>query len=167
MNNKYEFRDLLSHYFFNLSRIRYDLDKKELIYDEAKKLLYQNISWMHEIKRYAYSKEDLYEEIKDKRVLNRKEFLLPEDKRCPGCIDGKPFYVIKYRNIMIPVYDDDYGQQDFAIVLGETVSGGSYNFCAAEEFCDCLDRKLEYQYLENKYDMKAEIDALYPEWKKK
>lgn len=47
---------------------------------------------------------------------------------------GEVMYLILYRDMVIPVYDDDPGQQDVALINGEIVSSGAYNFIADEYF---------------------------------
>ena len=48
-------------------------------------------------------------------------------------------YIICYHGEMIPVYDDDYGQQYFAKFRDMTWSGGAYNLYPDPEFCERLD----------------------------
>jgi len=58
-----------------------------------------------------------------------------------------PLYgIMEYRGIKVPVYDDDYGQQMFAIYDGSTISGGSYNFFPEHEFVYFIDSKLDLKY---------------------
>ena len=165
MNKKFAFRDALLEYYYHLASMRNDMKRDELPEKELSHRRYMNMDWFHWIRQHAFEKTDIYIEIKDKRILNKKEFLLPEDERCPGCDDGKPYRAIKYRDHIIPIYDDDYGQQDFAKVCGQTISGGSYNFLSEWEFMDALDYQLQQDFLNEKYDMHQEITDLFPEWK--
>lgn len=167
MESSIEFRDLLLEYHFILMSSK---RRAEHVNEDESVLLnrlYVNREWFHYMRRHLFNDEDIFEIITDKRRLGNKRFLLDEKHRCPGCEDGKPFKIIKYRGIDIPVYDDDYGQQDFAVIDGKIVSGGSYNFFADDEFIGYVDIMLEDKYLKNEYDMYAEIKALYPEWKDK
>ena len=162
MGEKLTFGDDLTEYCFNLTRIKFDIDRNEKSQISNQSALRINLDWFRYIRNQLLDYADYIEEIKDKRTLNRKEFRLPESKRCPGCDDGKPYKVIKYRNILIPVYDDDYGQQDFAVVLGKEISGGSYNHCSYLEFINYVDYELQNRFLNNEYDMfKEEISILY------
>ena len=52
----------------------------------------------------------------------------------------EPIFILLYRGEEIPVYDDDYGQQEFIIYNGEHYSGGTYNFAAVFDFCSFVDR---------------------------
>lgn len=61
---------------------------------------------------------------------------------------GEVMYLILYRDIVIPVYDDDPGQQDVALINGKIVSGGAYNFAAAEYFMFYVDNE-EYHKDQN------------------
>ena len=56
--------------------------------------------------------------------------------------------VIFYRDHEIPCYDDDYGQQVFAVYDEENWSGGTYNLQYGPDFCSMLDAKLEQELLD-------------------
>lgn len=152
------FTDILIEYCFNLTRIKSDIDRSTTSQADSRSALRTNLDWFRYLRNQLLDYTDYIEEIGDKRTLNRKEFLLPESKRCPGCDDGKPYKVIKYRNVLIPVYDDDYGQQDFAIVFDKEISGGSYNLYSYIEFINYVDYELQNKFLNDEYDMfKEEI----------
>ena len=161
--NNFEFRDILLEYHFRLNVIKTRIERGEESLLETSQERYINLKWYQFIRDMAFDKEEYLQLIKDKRTLNRKEFLLPEDKRCPGCEDGRPYMIIKYREVLIPGYDDDYGQQDFAVIFGEDVSGGAYNFFSFIEFINHVDYMLEKKFLVDDYDMKSELKELYPE----
>ena len=94
-----------------------------------------NASWYHQI----YSYLNPWNEV-------RREALSPQ---LVAKYDTKPKFplvsIIFYHNEEIPVYDDDYGQQVFAEWDGEEWSGGSYNLCYAEQFCEQLDLTIDYR----------------------
>ena len=167
MRDNFGFRHLLLEYYFILSSSQSKFEHKLMDEDTLDERLYVNLEWFHYLRSQLFKEEEVFKVIKDRRILNKKMFLLPEKQRCPGCDDGRPFKIIRYRNIDIPVYDDDYGQQDFAVINGEEISGGSYNFFAHEEFMNYVDRMLEKKYLEDDYNMHYEIIKLFPEWKEK
>jgi hypothetical protein len=50
-----------------------------------------------------------------------------------------PYKLLLYRQEKIPVYSDDYGQQDFIVYKGKAFYGGPYNFCADNDFCSFVD----------------------------
>lgn len=166
MKERFKFRDLLLEYLFVLGGIQDKLKRGIINNETANTLRYYNLDWLHWTRGRTLEDKEIFTESRDKRKLNNKKFLLPEEKRCPGCDDGKPYRIITYRGIEIPVYDDDYGQQDFAIVLGQEISGGSYNFFSVEEFIDASDRLLEEKFLLGEYDMRKEINDLFPEWER-
>jgi len=152
------FKDILIEYYFNLTRIKRDIDKSTTSQVDSESALRTNISWFRYIRDQLLDYDDYIEEIRDKRTLNKKEFRLPESKRCPGCDDGKPYKVLRYRNVLIPIYDDDYGQQDFTVVFDKEISGGCYNFNSYIEFINCVDYELQNMFLNDEYDMfKKEI----------
>ena len=62
--------------------------------------------------------------------------------------DGnEPLYVISYRGKLIPVYNDDYGQQVFAVINGKEFSGGAYNLYPEDYFTYQVDKLLEKEIL--------------------
>ena len=152
-----EFKDILAEYCFNLTRIKSDIERGDTSLFNTKDARRINLTWFHYYRDLILKYEDYIEEIRDKRTLNRKEFRLSESQRCPGCDDGKPYKVIKYRNVLIPIYDDDYGQQDFTVIFGKEISGGCYNLYSYLEFINHVDYELEKKYLNNEYDMIKEL----------
>ena len=42
--------------------------------------------------------------------------------------------ILSYNGEDIPVYDDDFGQQDFCMYHGKSISGGAYNLFPESEF---------------------------------
>ena len=56
-----------------------------------------------------------------------------------------PFAILNYRGQEVPIYIDDYGQQEYMVFQGKEYSGGAYNFECRKDFCciidDYLDRK--------------------------
>ena len=54
-----------------------------------------------------------------------------------------PYKLFVYRDQYVPVYSDDYGQQDYTVIDGKTYGGGAYNFFADEVFCSEIDYILE------------------------
>jgi len=54
--------------------------------------------------------------------------------------------ILEYRNEIIPIYCDDYGQQNFIVFKGEEYCGGAYNICSERDFCafvDCIKDEIE------------------------
>jgi len=48
--------------------------------------------------------------------------------------------LLEYRGQIVPMYDDDYGQQVFAVFRGRDLIGGSYN----TEYCDSFIGEIDY-----------------------
>ena len=46
---------------------------------------------------------------------------------------------LKYRDELIPIYVDDYGQQEFIKYKNRFFYGGSYNIYAEYDFCSFID----------------------------
>lgn len=51
--------------------------------------------------------------------------------------------VLRYRGAEVPLYDDDAGQQVFAVLDGETIGGGSFNLFYCDEFERAVDLRLD------------------------
>lgn len=72
-----------------------------------------------------------------------------EDRKQYDNQPGFPLHAILiYRNHEIPMYDDDAGQQVFAIYNNETISGGAYNLSYCETFANTLDSYFDQEYLQ-------------------
>lgn len=70
-----------------------------------------------------------------------------------GCVYDKSF---SYRNIIVNVYFDDYGQQDYYTFnfnnKDYNFSGGSYNFGAARDVCFYIDDIMLEQLINKEID---------------
>lgn len=53
--------------------------------------------------------------------------------------DMQLIYLLLFDGEMVPVYADDYGQQDVMVWNGHEVGGGCYNFNAPIDFCYYID----------------------------
>ena len=66
------------------------------------------------------------------------------------CEDGSIFEgytldgILEYRGKIIPVYNDDAGQQQFIRYNNKDWGAGTYNLCPEFEFCDWLDDEIDY-----------------------
>lgn len=165
--NKVTFLDVLVEYYHFLDIIKYSdqfkkdkSDKQDIIRDRLR----INSGWLRFMQHNYFLGKDrkkLYRVYRSDKILNKKCFRLKEDERCVGCEDGKPYKVIKYRNILLPIYIDDYGQQDFTIINDKTICGGAYNLESDLYFISKVDDMLEKQFMNDEYDMRKEILDLY------
>ena len=58
-------------------------------------------------------------------------------------------YIIDYRGVKIPVFCDDYGQQDICWFDGEWWGGGAYNFNPENDFCSFADSHIEKRLIKS------------------
>lgn len=142
-----KFNDILGFYEFNLDNIKQFRERKFYSEDYIEGMRRQNFSWFESMatlcpSRYTEVLVKDGEDVEDYRFENQ-----------------LPFKFILYRDEKIPVYDDDYGQQDFAVIRGKVVSGGTYNFMSAEEFVYYLDRILEQEFLEKGDEEPCHVDG--------
>jgi hypothetical protein len=115
--------------------------RRGLITDETfNALRYANLQWLQDI---LEEHDDLYTETAkpdlDEETVAKYD---TQKDKFPLCS------VIRYRDIEIPCYDDDYGQQVFAVIDGNDVSGGAYNFAYPIEFVHAADYFLERKRIE-------------------
>lgn len=131
-----KFNDILEFYEFNLFNIKKFRKRKLYNEDYIEGMMRQNFTWFENL---ASQYPNRYKEVSVKNDKNLEKYRFE---------DQLPFKFVLYRGEKIPVYDDDYGQQDFAVIRGQVVSGGAYNFMSAEEFVYYMDRVLEQEFLE-------------------
>lgn len=131
-----KFNDILEFYEFNLFNIKQFRKRKLYNEDYIEGMMRQNFTWFENL---ASQYPNRYKEVSVKNDKNLEKYRFE---------DQLPFKFVLYRGEKIPVYDDDYGQQDFAVIRGQVVSGGAYNFMSAEEFVYYMDRVLEQEFLE-------------------
>lgn len=131
-----KFNDILDFYECNLFNIKQFRERKLYSEDYIDGMLRQNLKWFRAMASQCSSR---YKEV----FVGEGEKV--EEYRFENQL---PFKFIVYRDEKIPVYDDDYGQQDFAVIRGQVVSGGAYNFMSAEEFVYYMDEVLEREFLE-------------------
>lgn len=82
------------------------------------------------------------------KVLLYKDLSSEEIQRYDNQVTEDGFHfplegLLMYRDKVVPFYDDDYGQQVFAVFEGETLPGGSYNPMYLTEFRDQIDSILD------------------------
>lgn len=131
---------LYSYKLYNIvERHNRGLDNEE----EYRRALALNRLWLEDIADYIG---------RDYTVRTRKDDEITKaeiDKFAPLGVEENYImyliYVIDYRGLTIPVFADDYGQQDIAWINDGWCSGGSYNFHPEEVFCSRADYYLEQQ----------------------
>lgn len=52
----------------------------------------------------------------------------------------EPDRILEYRGETVPIYFDDYGQQEILIYKNEYCPGGAFNSMAEYDFCTFIDR---------------------------
>lgn len=53
--------------------------------------------------------------------------------------------LLEYRGQVVPMYDDDYGQQVFAVFRGRDIAGGAYNMEYYDSFINEIDYVLDHE----------------------
>ena len=84
--------------------------------------------------------------LQDLSIETRREYKHP--------VMGDVIKILYYRGKFIPIYNDDYGQQEVAIIDGQEHGAGAYNFFSDGEFMDIVDYN-EY------YALEKEISGYY------
>lgn len=141
MDGKLNFKKLLEEYLFKLHLVKHSPKFEDEKFREG--YLDANLSWFQDMKAYCddYVPKILpiTEEIKFRYMLKDKL-----DGEAPAPLSG----YFTYRDEIVPIYDDDYGQQDIMLFRGKEYSGGCYNFLAIHDFTYIVDQILEREYLE-------------------
>ena len=68
--------------------------------------------------------------------------------------------ILEYRDELIPVYNDDYGQQEFIIYKNKEISGGSYNYFPEYTWMYEIDSYLEKEFFDGPDIMPVYWDKL-------
>ena len=134
------FKELRRLYLFNLSNIKVRKEREIISEERAFGELRYNFHWYNDILTFFIDRE--YESI---RAVNLGE---NEREQYKHTELGEVSYLLKYLDYCIPVYIDDYGQQEVAVIEGEEIGAGAYNMEAEEFFCYVLDQRFEKQFLE-------------------
>ena len=142
-----KFEDILDFYECNLFNIKQFKERKFYSDDYIEGMLRQNLKWFRVMASQCPSR---YKEVSVRKGAKVEEYRFENQL---------PFKFIVYRGEKIPVYDDDYGQQDFAVIRGQVVSGGAYNFMSAEEFVYYMDEVLEREFLEKGDEESCHVDG--------
>lgn len=92
--------------------------------------------------KYIY-KSDKYK----LRYVTKKEqkelVYIERDEKGIPIHNDEPYQILEYKGLSIPIYSDDYGQQDFIVLGNEVFGGGAYNFGAIYDFMYLIDKWLE------------------------
>lgn len=79
---------------------------------------------------------DFEPQVDDPTEEERQKYFLAQYKEYPTGI-------LRYRNQEVPIYVDDYGQQEYMVFQGKEYAGGSYNFACRQDFCCMIDDVLD------------------------
>lgn len=126
-------KDVQFEFRFNIQTIFVHWSRGMITDEEMHHRRYLNRKWFH----VAYSPFKPYKEVPVADLP--REIVQKYDNQGKFPLEG----VLYYLDEEVPFYDDDYGQQVFAIWHGCEWSGGSYNFMYAELFCDELEAAIE------------------------
>lgn len=81
---------------------------------------------------------DFKPQVDDPTEEEKQKYYLKEYKEYPVGI-------LRYRGQEVPIYIDDYGQQEFIVIDGKTYGGGTYNTLCEYDFCMIIDRIINEQ----------------------
>jgi hypothetical protein len=138
--------EVIEIYNDQVERIMIYAKRQHKPYDWCIGALRTNFDWL----RYLSPNDRVFEHtivpFQDLSIETRQQYKHPEM--------GDVIKILHYRNRVIPIYDDDYGQQEVAIIDGQEIGAGTYNFFSTEEFMDAVDL-IEY------YTLVKEVDSYY------
>lgn len=142
-----EFSQVLNRYSLNLENLKIRHSRNLINDDYFQGALDFNFKWLQDAKFSIEDRESVYGKKKEPSEEDKQKYLYIEKASDGSELQYRPWSLIEYRGETIPVYADDPGQQDFTVLRGRVISGGSYNFFPEEVFCYELDRILENEYL--------------------
>ena len=90
-------------------------------------------AWFQAMKQYT----DFKPLVREATEEEKKKFIYHQGETGFG---PEPDKVMGYRGEIVPIYFDDYGQQEVAIFEGEIIPGGAFNTMAYYDFCFVIDR---------------------------
>lgn len=130
-----KFNDLLDEYCYCLT----SYDFKE---ERTKESMQNQRVAIHRFFQSLKYKCDDYYEITKPRTPNDEEkekfkYIVRDDENKIDIVYDL-IYIIDYRGVKLPIYNDDYGQCMFTVIDRKEYSMGTYNFCL-DNVCDIYD----------------------------
>ena len=133
-----EFKEILEKYEDDIKHADKMLDPKCLSFFKKSEDYWQGYkkacySWFQSMKEYT----DFVPQLREPTEKEKEEFThwWYETNTLQ-----KPDRILEYRDEIVPIYYDDYGQQEIVIFKGEIISGGAFNTMAEYDFCAFIDR---------------------------
>ncbi len=140
---QYKYEDLLAEYQAKLKYADRMMEKNSLSFFNQKRDFWEGYKfasncWFEENKLFC---EDFEPRIKEPTPDQADRFghYLDRENNRKYDLEG----VLCYREMLIPVYGDDDGQQMFAVYEGHIIAGGSYNAHPEFDFCYQIDQYLD------------------------
>lgn len=131
------FEELLADYetiLININRQK----RRHYRSDEYLEAYYQGASRMFHLSKLSGD----FRPARSKPTPEQKEKYLFEGE--------EPVAMLYYRGKEIPIYNDDYGQQEFIVFNDKTFGGGAYNTMAEYDFCDYMDDIIDQEIINMK-----------------
>lgn len=132
-----EFQELLEQYENNIQYANRMMTPESLSFfkktiDYWNGFKHANFKWFQTMKDYSnfkpFTREPKKKEKEELRYTNMNGDIF------------EPCAILEYRNEIVPIYNDDYGQQEFILYKDNIISGGTYNLMADYDFCHEIDR---------------------------
>ena len=134
-----DFQYLINMYQGNLCNLVARKDRGLITQEEYEAELRMNRLWFSDI---AYFCRTFTIRKDDEITQEERDEYEPLGKNDNGYVMDL-IYIIDYRGQKIPVFCDDYGQQDICWFAGEWWGGGAYNFNPENDFCSFADSYIE------------------------
>ena len=131
-----EFKEILGRYENDIEYANRMLEPKSLSFFKETKEYWQG---------YKRASFKWFQYMKNKIEFFPETQAMTEDEKIDNIyVDAfnnyyYPHQWLYYRGEKVPVYSDEYGQQDFILYQGKECYGGAYNFCPECDFCAFID----------------------------
>ena len=125
------FKDILFIYNMKMNNARIKLDRELITYDEFNLIRDEALYWLTHLKD----------------MMNMDDWCLvrrPTPEEVERYKD--PIEIMEYRDDIIPIYNDDYGQSMYAFIFGKEYGGGTYNFQPYFDFSNIYDSERANNY---------------------
>lgn len=125
------FKDILVIYENKIDNAKARLDRGLIEQEEYDIIIRESLYWLTQLKFF----------MKDEEWFSIRKPTADDINKW-----GDPVEIMEYRNDVIPIFNDDYGQCLYAKICGKEYGGGTYNFFPYIDFANIYDSEILTYY---------------------
>lgn len=145
---KLTFNQLLADYLYNCINFKQKLSRDYLSQSDR-------IFIKGQIRQNLYDFQRVRDYLNDDRVFEHRQATKTEIKKYKIEGDYPVVGMFKYREISLPIYFDDYGEQEFLIYRNRELCGGGFEYFPEYYWMSQIDEYLEKDFFESNLDEPA------------